>query len=91
VTVRSRSMRVVDLIHEFPYQNLGIGVTRDLESLYRELPVHETPKRSGPLNPNHRGLLDLVQELMYQSLGNGVARGLGRCISNSQLSKSRYG
>jgi hypothetical protein len=53
VTVRSRSMRVVDLIHKFPYQNLRIGVTRDLESLHRELPVHKTPKRSGLLDPNH--------------------------------------
>ena len=53
VTVRSRSMRVVDLIHEFPYQNLGIGVTRYLDSLHHELPVHETPERSGPLDPNH--------------------------------------
>jgi hypothetical protein len=91
VTIRSRSTRVVDLIHKFPYRNLGIGVTRDLESLYRELPVHETPKRSGPLDPNHRGSLDLVQELAYRSSGNGVTRGLGRCISNSQLPKSRYG
>ena len=53
MTVRSRSTRVIDLIHEIPYQNSGIGVTRDLESLHLELPVHETPKRSGPLDPNH--------------------------------------
>jgi hypothetical protein len=31
--------------------------------------VHETPKRSGPLDPNHRGSLDLVQELAYQVSG----------------------
>jgi hypothetical protein len=64
-------------------------VTRDLESLHRELPVHETPKRSGPLDPNHRGSLDLVQELVYRSSGNGVTSGLGRCISNSRLPKPR--
>jgi hypothetical protein len=62
VTIRSRSTRVVDLIHEFPYRNSGIGVTRYLESLHRELSVHETPKRSGSLDPNHRGSLDLVQD-----------------------------
>ena len=53
MTVRSRSARVVDLIHEFPYRNFGMGVTRDLESLHREIPVHETLKISGPLDPNH--------------------------------------
>jgi hypothetical protein len=53
VTVRSRSTRIVDLIHKFPYRNSGIGVTRDLESLHRELPVHEKYERSGPLDPNH--------------------------------------
>jgi hypothetical protein len=90
VTIRSRSMSVVDLIHEFPYRISGIGVTRDLESLHRELPVHETPKRSGPLDPNHCGSLDLVKELVYRSSRNGVTSGLGRCISNSQLLKSRY-
>ena len=65
-------------------------MTRDLESLHHELPVHETPKRSGPLDPNHRGSLDLVQELVYRSSRNGVTSGLGRCISNSRLPKSRY-
>jgi hypothetical protein len=69
VTIRSRSTRVVDLLHEFPYQNSGIGVTRVLESLHRELPVHETLKRSGPLDPNPRGSLDLVQELAYRVSG----------------------
>ena len=88
--VRSRSTRVIDLIHEFPYWNLGIGVTRDLESLHRELPVHETLKRSRPLDPNNWGSLDLVQELVYWSSGNGVTSGLGHCISNSRLPKSLY-
>jgi hypothetical protein len=46
-------LTVVDLIHEFPYRNSGIEVTRDLESLHRELPVTENrnpeiPKRSTP-------------------------------------------
>ena len=59
----------VDLIHEFPYRNSGIEATRDLESLDREIPVHETLKRSGPLDPNHRGSLDLVQELVYHNSG----------------------
>jgi hypothetical protein len=53
VTVRSRSTRVVDLIHKFPYHNSRIGVTRYLESLHRELPVHETLKISRSLDPNH--------------------------------------
>jgi hypothetical protein len=43
--------------------------TKDLESLHRELPVHETLKRSGPLDLNHRGSLDLIQELMYRNSG----------------------
>jgi hypothetical protein len=53
MTIRSKSTRVVDLIHEFPYRNSGIGVTRDLESLHCELSVHKTRKRSRPLDPNH--------------------------------------
>jgi hypothetical protein len=64
-------------------------VKRDLELLHREIPVHETLKIFGLLDPNYRGSLDLVQELMYQSSGNGVTSGLGRCISNSQLPKPR--
>jgi hypothetical protein len=40
-------------------------VTRDLESLHRELSIHKTPKRPGLLDPNHRGSLDLIQELVY--------------------------
>ena len=51
-------------------------MTRDLESLHHELPVHKIPKRSGPLDPNHRGSLDLVQELMYWNLGIEVTRDL---------------
>jgi hypothetical protein len=53
VTVRSRSTRLIDLIHEFPYQNSGIRVIRDLESMHCELLVHETLKISGPLDLNH--------------------------------------
>jgi hypothetical protein len=52
-TVGSKSSRIVGLLHESPYRNLGIGVTRVLETLHRELSVHDTPKRSGPLDPKH--------------------------------------
>ena len=51
-------------------------MTRDLESLHRELLVHETMKRSGPLDPNHRGSLDLVQELVYRNSGIEATRDL---------------
>ena len=49
-------------------------MTGVLESLHRELRVHETPKRSGPLDPYHRGSLDLVQEFTYRISGFGVRR-----------------
>jgi hypothetical protein len=68
-TVGSKSSRIVDLLHESPYRDSGIGVTRVLESLHRELPVHETPKRSEPLDPRHREPLDLIQELEYRVSG----------------------
>jgi hypothetical protein len=58
-----------DLLHESPYQDSGIGVTRVLESLHRELSVHETLKRSEPLDPRHREPLDLIQELEYRVSG----------------------
>jgi hypothetical protein len=68
-TVGSKSSRIVDLLHESPYQDSGIGVTRFLESLHLELLVHETPKRSEPLDPRHREPLDLIQELEYRVSG----------------------
>jgi hypothetical protein len=68
-TVGSKSSRIVDLLHESPYQDSGIGVTRVLESLHHELPVHETPKISEPLDPRHQEPLDLIQELEYWVLG----------------------
>jgi hypothetical protein len=40
-------------------------VTRVLNSLHRELLVHETPKIAEPLDPRHRESLDLIQELEY--------------------------
>jgi hypothetical protein len=64
-TVGSKSSRIIDLLHESPYQDLGFGVTRVLESLHRELSVHETLKRSEPLDPRHQESLDLIQELEY--------------------------
>jgi hypothetical protein len=68
-TVGSKSSRTVDLLHESPYRDSGIGVTRVLKSLHRELPVHETPKISEPLDPRHREPLDLIQELEYRVSG----------------------
>jgi hypothetical protein len=43
-----------------------------LESLHRELPIHEilvhgTLKRSGPFDPTHREPLNLVCEFPYQN------------------------
>jgi hypothetical protein len=64
-TIGSKSSIIVDILHESPYRDSGIGVTRVLESLHREIPVHETLKRSEPLDPRHRELLDLIQELEY--------------------------
>jgi hypothetical protein len=75
-TVGSKSSRIVGLLHESPYQNSGIGVTRVLETLHRELPVHETLKRSGPLDPKHREPLDLIQELEFRVSGFGESKDL---------------
>jgi hypothetical protein len=58
-TIGSKSSRIVDLLHESPYRDSRIGVTRVLESLHRELPILETLKRSEPLDPRHRESLDL--------------------------------
>jgi hypothetical protein len=48
-----------------------------LESLHRELPVHGTPKGSGPFDPTHRESLDLVCEFPYRNSGIGVTSDFG--------------
>jgi hypothetical protein len=41
-----------------------------LESLHRELPVHGTPKGSGPFDPTHREPLDLMCEFPFREFGD---------------------
>jgi hypothetical protein len=55
---------------------LGIGVTRVLDSLHCELPVHETLKRSKPLDPKRREPLDLIQKLEYRVSGFEASKDL---------------
>jgi hypothetical protein len=41
------------------------------------LPVHRTPKGSGPFDPTHRGLLDLVCKLPFHNSGIGGTSDFG--------------
>jgi hypothetical protein len=51
-------------------------VTRVLDLLHRELSVHETPKRSEPLDQKRQEQLDLIQKIEYHVLGFEASKDL---------------
>jgi hypothetical protein len=61
VTIRSRSMRIVDLIHKFPYQNSGIVVTRDSGPLHFRTPSYRNLIWPGPSNQGRFAAINLIE------------------------------